>query len=527
MLVSDIVRRNADYFGDCDAVIVPNRITLSWAQLEERSNALAHAFLDLGLRKGDRVATFMPNCVEFYEFFFACAKTGVIGAPTNVRLAPAELISYLSYVEPTAILVHERVEETARRFVDQVPSLRHVIGVGDGHGFDLDAAELRASHPQSDPGCTVVETDVYQLAPTSGTTGTPKGAQGTHRNALAGIVTWGAELGVGERETNLQVIPMFFNPGGVSGLHYVFLKGGRSVLIEPFDPPVFLEAIERHRASHTIIVPTMVTMLLDHPDCGKHDYSSLRGIGSGGSPVPAPVLARAREVFGDIVHGMYGMAETYSCGLILRPENQFTEGPPELVARLASAGKPMIYMQVRVVADAGADVARDNAAPGEIWMKGDSVASGYYRMPEETALAWEGDWLKTGDVGVVDPEGFVTIVDRRKDIIITGGINVFSRDIEEALYQHPSVAQAAAIGVPHPTWGEAIHAVVTLKPGAEATPDELIEFASGRLAGFKKPRSLEIVDELPLSGTGKILKKELRARYTGDGAPPTKGEEKQ
>lgn len=513
MLISDIVRRNAEYFGDCDAVVVPGGVTVSWAELEERSNALARAFLELGLRKGDRVATFMSNCLEFYDFFFACGKTGIIGAPTNVRLAPSELASYLSYVGPSAILVHARVEETARRFIDEVPSLRHVIGVGDGHTCALDAAALRGAQPTTDPGCHVDETDAYQLAATSGTTGTPKAAIGTHRNALAGIVTWCAELGSGERETNLQVIPMFFNPGGQSGLHYVFLKGGRSVLIEPFDPSVFLAAIEQYRANHSIIVPTMVSMLLDHPDCGKHDYSSLRGIGSGGSPLPRTVLARAREVFGDVMYGMYGMAETYSVGLILRRENQFTKGPPEVVARLASAGKPMIYMQARVVDDDGNDVRRDNTTPGEIWMKGDSISSGYFRMPEETAHAWHGEWLKTGDVAVVDAEGFITIVDRKKDIIITGGINVFSRDIEEALYQHPAVAQAAAIGIPHPTWGEAIHAVVTLKPDAQATPDELIEFAAERLAGFKKPRSLDIVDELPISGTGKILKKELRARY--------------
>lgn len=521
MLIGDIVRRNAEYFGDCDAIVVPGAPTLSWTQLEERSNALAQAFLALGLRKGDRVATFMPNCVEFYEFFFACAKTGIVGAPTNVRLAPAELVSYLSYVEPSALLVHARTEETARRFVSDVPLLRHVVGVGEGHGFDLDLAALRDEQPAADPGCAVAETDVYQLAATSGTTGVPKAAIGTHRNVLAGIVTWAAELGLAERETNLQVIPMFFNPGGVSGLHFVFLKGGRSVLVEPFDPPAFLAAIERYGANRTIIVPTMVSMLLNDPSCGTHDYSSLRGVGSGGSPLPAPMLARAREVFGDVIHGMYGMAETWSCGLILRRENQFTEGPPELVARLASAGKPMVYMRVRVVGDDGADVPRDNTTPGEIWMRGDSVSPGYFRMPEETALAREGEWLKSGDVAVVDAEGFVTIVDRKKDVIITGGINVFSREVEEVLYQHPAVAQAAVIGVPHVRWGEAIHALVVLKPGAEASSDELIAFASERLAAFKKPRSLDVVDELPVSAMGKILKKELRARYV---TPATKGE---
>ena len=513
MLVSDIVRRNAAYFGDCQAVVVPGERTVSWHELDERSNALARAFLELGMKKGDRVATFMPNCLEFYEFFFACAKTGVIGAPTNVRLSATEIAAYLSIVEPAAVLVHDRVADAGRAFVDRVPSLRHVIGVGAGHGFQLDAGTLVASQPTTDPGCSVDELDVYQLAATSGTTGTPKAAIGTHRNAIAGMICWGSELGFGERETNLQVIPMFFNPGGVSGLHYVFLKGGCSVLIDPFDPPVFLDAIERYRANHSIIVPTMVGMLLDHPSCGEHDYSSLRAIGSGGSPLPRSILVRARKVFGDVMYGMYGMAESYSAGMVLRRENQFTDGPPEVVARLSSAGKPMISMKVRVVDDDGRDVPHDNVTPGEIWMQGESVVDGYWRMPEETRDAWHDGWLKSGDVAVVDAEGFVTIVDRKKDIIITGGINVFSREIEEALLAHPATAQAAAIGIPHPKWGESIHAVVTLKPGAAATSDELIAFTAERLAGFKKPRSLDIVDELPISGTGKILKKELRARY--------------
>ena len=237
------------------------------------------------------------------------------------------------------------------------------------------------------------------------------------------------------------------------------------------------------------------------------------GVSVGGSPLPREVFARAREVFGDVFFPMFGMAESYSCGLILRRENQYTEGTPEQLRRLGSAGKPHSLMQVRVVAEDGTDVPRDNTTAGEIWMKGDTISPGYFRQPDETAASRAGEWLKTGDVAVVDEDGFVTIVDRLKDIIITGGINVFSRDIEDALYGHPAVAQAAAVGIPHEKWGEAIHVVVVLKPGESATEEELLEFAASRLAAFKKPRSCEIVDELPIGATGKILKKDLRARY--------------
>lgn len=515
MLVSDIVRRNAEFFTDADAVVVHGGPTYSWADLEVRSNQTGRAFLyDLALRKGDRVATVMPNCEEFYDFFFACAKTGIVGAPTNVRLAAAELVKYLHIVEPRVILAGADLADVVRAVAPELPSVERIVGVGGDHGFDLDLRTLREAQHESDPGCNVDETDTFQLAATSGTTGTPKGAVLNQRNAIASIVTWGAELGTGEGGTNLQVIPMFFNPGGVSALHPVFLKGGRSVLLgAAFDPGVFLAAVERYRGTHTTIVPTMLAMVLNHPTCGHYDYSSMRGIGSGGSPVPQATLERARAVFGKIVFPMYGMAETYSCGMTLRPESQFTDGPEQLVRRLISAGKPMLLMQVRVVADDGNDVPRDNTTAGEIWLDGDSVSAEYYRMPEETAASRQDGWFKSGDVAVVDADGYVTIVDRKKDIIITGGINVFSREVEEALYAHEAVDQAAAIGIPHDVWGEAIHALVTLRPDRTATVDELMEFAAARLAGFKKPRSLEIVDDLPVGGTGKILKKEIRARY--------------
>ena len=514
MLVSEIVRRNAEFFPDSDAVVVHGGPTSSWADLEERSNRTAHVFVDeLGLSKGDRIATVMGNGAEFYDFFFACAKTGVVGAPTNVRLAPAEIVKYLRIVAPRAILAGADHAGAVREVVKEVPSIEHVIGVGDGHGFDLDLAALRDAHPVTDPGVAVDENDVYQLAATSGTTGTPKAAIVTQRNAMAAIVTWGSEHGTGEGGTNLQVIPMFFNPGGPSGLHPVMMKGGRTVVLGAFDPGAFLEAVERYRATHSIIVPTMLGMVLNHPTCGTHDYSSLRAIGSGGSPVPLPTVERARATFGDVVFPMYGLAETFSCGMVLRPESQVTEGSEEEVRRLMSAGKPMLLMQVRVVGDDGAEVPKDNATSGEIWLRGDSVSSGYFEMPEETASSREGDWFKTGDIAVVDHAGYVTIVDRKKDIIITGGINVFSREVEEALFLHPAVDQVAVIGIPDEKWGEAIHAVLTLRPGAEATVAELVDFAAERLAGFKKPRSLEIVAELPVGGTGKVLKKELRERY--------------
>ncbi|MEY9211774.1 AMP-binding protein [Thermobifida halotolerans] len=510
MLVSDIVRRNAQFFGDKEAVVVPGGLTRTWSDLEARTNRFANALLGLGLTKGDRIALFSPNCGEFLEFFFATAKSGVIGAAANIRLSAYELSSYLSYVEPAAVLVHADLAEGARTWLPDVPSVRHVIGFGGDHGCDLDLEQLIARARADDPGVDIGEDDVYQLGATSGTTGIPKAAVLTHRNAIAALHNWLAELPIPERGTALQCIPMFFNPGGPSGLHPVLLKGGRTVIPPAFDPAEFPRLVEEYRVTNTTIVPTMVQMVVSQPGVENHDFSSLRGIMSGGSPYVVDVLKRAREILGNVLFPLYGMAESYSCGAVLRPENQFTEGTEQQVGWLASLGKPLTMVNFRVVGPDGEDVPHDGKTSGEIWLSGPSVSPGYYNMAEETEKSREGRWFRTGDVAIVDSEGFVTIVDRLKDMIITGGINVFSVEVERVLQDHPEVEQVAVIGVPHERWGEAIHAVVRRRPGSALTEEELVDFAARRLTGYKKPRSVEFVDALPISATGKILKKELR-----------------
>ncbi|AXK32472.1 hypothetical protein DVA86_07195 [Streptomyces armeniacus] len=515
MLVSDIVRHNARFFGEQDAVVVPGGTTHSWSELDVRTNRFAHALLGLGLVKGDRIAVFAPNCGEYVEFFFATAKSGIIGAATNIRLAPYEISSYLAYVEPQAVLVHAELARAARAWLPDVPTVRHVIGFGGDHGFDLDLEDLLGRARADDPAVPVHEEDTYQLGATSGTTGIPKAAVLTHRNALAAMLNWLAELPIPERGTGLQCIPYFFNPGGPAGLHPVLMKGGRTVVPPAFDPAEFPRLVQEYGVTNTIIVPTMVQMVVGQPGIERYDMSSLRGIISGGSPYVLDVLRRAREMIGDVFFPLYGMAESYSCGAVLRPENQFTEGTEEQVRRLSTVGKPNVLIRLRVVGPAGDDVPHDGRTSGEIWLSGDSISPGYFRMDEETRSSREGEWFKTGDVAVVDTEGFITIVDRLKDMIITGGINVFSVEVERVLQGHPDVEQAAVIGVPHETWGEAIHAVVRRRPGSAVTEDELMAFAAERLSGYKKPRSVEFLEQLPMSATGKILKKDLRGRHDG------------
>jgi acyl-CoA synthetase (AMP-forming)/AMP-acid ligase II len=496
-LIGDIVRRNASFFGDDEAVIDPASGRRStWAELDARANQFARA---IGLEKGERLAILAPNCAEYLDFFFGCARAGVIGAALNIRLSESDIAAYLSLVAPAAVIVDPRLEV---RLPPAVPVI------------ELDAIDgMLAAESSSDPGVLVSEDDPYQLAATSGTTGRLKPAVMTHRNALAAMFNWAAELPLRERGTYLQCIPMFFNPGGPAGLHPVFLKGGRSVIYPAFDPPTYLRAVASFGVTDSVLVPTMVRMVLDEPDCWEHDLSSLDAVVIGGAPIPRTLLAAARERFGDVFLPFYGMAESYSSGMVLRREEQYTDGTEAQLRRLFSAGKPMVGIDVRVVGTDGIDVPRDNDTAGEIWMRGANVCAGYFRMPSETAALFEDGWLKTGDIAVVDDEGFVTIVDRSKDIIISGGINVYSREVEEALHAHPAVVAAAVIGVPHDRWGEAIHGVVVTS--SVVTEDELIVFAAARLAHFKKPRSIEFVDALPVNANGKVLKRELRARHQG------------
>lgn len=514
MLVSAIVRRNAACFGARDAIVEPGRPTWTWAALEERTNRLARAFGRLGLRPGDRLGVLAPNAGEHLQLFFAEAKSGVVGAPMNIRLTVHELASYCRYVEPGALVAHASMAGTARAVADAAPGIRHLIGFGAGHGLPLDLDELADAEEPTDPGVAVDDGDLYQLAATSGTTGVAKAAALTHRNAWAALANYLAELRVGEGETALQNIPLFFNPGGPAGIHPALVKGGRTVIFPGFEPGTFLDAVPRYGVAHTILVPTMIGMVLDHPSAATSELSSLRSIVCGGSPVTRDLLLRARPVFGDVFFPHYGMAETYSSGLVLRPENQHTDGPPERVRRLGSAGKPNVLMEARVVGEDGVDVAADGVAVGEVWLRGESVAAAYYRMPEETAAAHAGDWFRSGDLATVDDEGFVTIVDRAKDVIITGGINVHGREVEEVLTAHPTIAQAAVIGVPDDRWGERVHAVVVAAAGVTVDEAAVTALCAERLAAYKRPRSFEVVDALPLSATGKVLKRDLRARHT-------------
>ncbi|GAA4546585.1 class I adenylate-forming enzyme family protein [Pseudonocardia xishanensis] len=511
MLVSDLARRNAEYYADRDAVVVPGVRTETWASLHARTERWASAMARLGLGAGDRVAMLSENCAEFVEFFFGCARSGVAGAPLNLRHSAHEQIEYVNYVEPVALLVHAHQAEAAAQWLEKTPSVRHVVGFGGPHSFELDLETILAAEEGTPPAPLPRSDAPYMLCPTSGTTGRLKAAVLTQDNAMSAIFAWAAEYPVLEWDTNLQCIPQYLNAGGPAHVSPVFLKGGRTVVLPGFDPDSFVRAVADYRVTHTVAVPTMVNAVLAHPRIGDLDTSSLRAIVLGGAPVTRELVLAARASLGDCLYPTLGMAETFSCGLVLSPQNQHPDGTPDQVRQLGSLGRPHCHLDARLVDAEGVDVPRDGTTPGELWFRGGSVSAGYYAMPEETAASRAGDWLRTGDVAVVDADGFVTVVDRLKDIIITGGLNVATGEVEAALASHPGVAESAVIGRADERWGEAVHAVVVRAAGSTVTESELLEHVADRLARYKQPRSFAFVEALPRNSTGKVLKRVLRA----------------
>jgi long-chain acyl-CoA synthetase len=354
---------------------------------------------------------------------------------------------------------------------------------------------------------------------TSGTTGVPKGVLTTHRNLAAAAETsphWEFD----HTSISLTPSPMFH----ISGIGWAFVglwNGATTILVSRFDPPAVLDLLERRRVTNAVFVPTILQMLAAVPGAADRDFSALRSIAYGGSPITTPVLKTALRTFRCSLFGIYGLTETTGAITQLDPVDHDPDGPREQLLR--SVGRPYPWVELRI-ADPATGAPRGPHDVGEVWLRAPNVTPGYFNRPAESAAALTGDgWLRTGDGGYLDAEGYLFLTDRIKDMIVSGAENVYPVEVEEALSQHPSVDQAAVIGVPDERWGEIVMALIVPRPGSETTPEELIAFARARLAGYKLPRRIEFVSELPRTPTGKVLKHELRALYAtvGTGQAPT------
>jgi fatty-acyl-CoA synthase len=498
--------RRAFLSGDRTALVAGER-RITYTELDRRTDQLARALRDLGVRQGDRVAALLINSPAFLETMLATAKLGAVFVPMNVRLSPPEVAFLLADSGADVFVWSAPLAPVARTALSgEGVRVRHRVMV-DGRPEDgelpfehlLDSGEPRAL------GTDVAGSDLSCLMYTSGTTGRPKGAMLTHDNHLWNVVN-NLSFGRGLRESDVTVTvaPMFHIGGlGVHTLPLVYL-GGTNVLLPSFDPAQTLATMARERATVQFMVPAMWAALMAVPDFDSHDLSALELAVSGGAPCPLPVLEFFQGKGLPFQEG-FGMTETAPAVSILDADH--------VRSKAGSIGRTVFHVQARIVDEDDRDVRTDEV--GELVLRGPNVFAGYWGLPEATAEAFRGGWFHTGDLGRMDAEGFITLVDRKKDMIITGGENVYPIEVEQVLYRHPAVREVAVVGIPDPRWGETPVAVVALMDGADLTAEELLAYARERLAHFKSPTRMEIVPELPRNATGKVLKTTLRKEFGG------------
>lgn len=505
--LADIPRRNATERGDAAALTLGDTV-VSHAELDRRSNRVAQALAAAGVGEGDRVSVWDLNSLEFFDLWFGCAKLGAVMTPINYRLAPPEVEFIVGDTSPTVFVVGEPYVDALGKI--GLPDVTGTVVVlsdlaGDGrvtwHDWIADAAD-------EDPGFSGEEETVVIQLYTSGTTGMPKGVLLDNSNfgTLSGSV--GEEWRIDTSSNALVAMPLF-HIGGSGWAAVPLYKGAHNVVVREITPQSLLDTMEHDRITNGFLVPAVINMLTAEQDAADRDWSQLRNIGYGASPITSTALKKALSTFGCPMFQVYGLTETCGAVVQLDADDHDPDGPREHLLR--SAGKPLDHTEVRIVSpDTGEELPRGET--GEILMRSKAVMQGYYERPEETAEAIDDDgWLHTGDAGYRDEDGYLFITDRIKDMIVSGGENIYPIEVEQALAEHDAVQDVAVIGVPHDKWGETVKAVVVLSSPVDE--QELIDFAAERIASYKKPTSVDVVDELPRNATGKLLKKDLREPY--------------
>jgi len=478
----------------------------TFAELDARCNRTAHVLQGIGVGKGDRVALLLMNGVEYVETFFALAKLGAIAVPLNWRLVADELAFILQDSGAAALIYDGEFREVAAELARRGPAataVRTWLQVGtldprDAFAHSYDA--LQAAAPADQPAIAAADEDELYVMYTSGTTGHPKGAVHTHGSALWACITIATTADVRYRDRYVIVSPLF-HVAALTPMTGNVQRGITSVVMRAFDPGRLLETIEAERVTVLLAVPAMLNALLHAPELARYDCSSLRWIMSGAAPVPV-TLIEAYAARGIEIHQVYGLTETCGPACLVSPE--------DAIAKAGSTGKAFFHTDVRVVDERGRDVAP--GAVGEVLVRGPHLMKGYWNRPEATADAIRDGWLYTGDLATVDADGFVYIADRKKDMIISGGENVYPAEIENVILSHPGVREVAVIGRPSVKWGESALAIVVRKDPA-LSERAVLEHCSGKLARYKLPRAVRFADELPRNPAGKVLKRLLRERF--------------
>jgi long-chain acyl-CoA synthetase len=502
-----IMKRGFMYRPGRDCVIFGEQ-RVTYREFEKRLNKFVNMLYGLGLEKGDRVSVLAENSMTAAEAMIGIEKSGMVWAPLNFRHHPTEHVYHLNNAGSKALIMQQQFAEGIASVRDELETVEHLIVDGEGSGGMESYEGLMAKASEKRTTIDIDENDPLALMYTSGTTGKAKGVLHTHKSFSA-LATFSAiELGIQADDVVIYVAPINHGAGILLPPH--LMMGVPNILISHLDVDYILDVIQKERVTTMWLAPTIIYFLLAYPNRANFDLSSLRSLPYSSAPIAVEKLKEALDVFGDVFAQAYGLVE---CPVItmLGRDDHVVGGSEGQTRRLGSAGREIIYTRVRVVDEEGHDLAPGEM--GEIIVSSPMVMKEYWKNTEATAETLKDGWLYTGDMGYLDDEDYLFIADRLKDMIITGGYNVYPKEVENVIFKNEAVLETAVIGVPDETWGESVKAFVALKPGMQATEEEIIELCKDNLASYKKPKSVEFIDALPKNMAGKILKTELRAPY--------------
>ncbi len=517
LTVGYLYDRCTTYYKDEIAIKYYDR-AYTYGQVKQQAFSLSNALYQKGLKKGEKIAFLMKNCPEYIICEYALAINGNVRVPLAVLLGNNDHVYMMNQAECTTLIYHEKMAQRVKEMLPELKTVKHFVCVSD-HPVQLKTEQLIDGHEHlqsmiknHESVSRPVETDPEDLCGiyfTGGTTGLPKGVMLSHRAWVETVFLELLETGIEAREKFAYMTPLT-HAGGCYILP-VFLRKGTCVIMDQFSPKDFLETVQREQVTCTLVVPTMLYMLLDDPDYEKYDLSSLRNILYGAAAIAPERLKQAVDTFGPILTQFFGQTEAPMMISVLSRDDHIIEDPEKQKRVYASCGRPTMRIKVSIVGEDGTEVKTGEV--GEVTAFCPNVMHGYLKNPEATAETLKDGWLYTGDLGKQDQEGFIYLVDRTKDMIVSGGFNIFPREVEDALFEHETVKNAAVVGVPHEKWGEAVKAIVVLNEGRTTTEDELIKFVKKSKGKLVAPKSVEFWDAIPVTNLGKVDKKKIREKY--------------